>query len=279
MVAQAFQGLADLMSVGFLIIGDRRANRRSTKKHPFGYGKELYFWTLMSAFIIFLITGGLSMYFGWKNLSNPDPILNIYLAYAVLIFGIATNGYAFRVSAKKILEGRHWSQVYKSFNATYHIAPKTTFVLDLMGTASAVIGLAALIFYQMTGNRQFDAIGAMIIGAVLSMLAVVLLVSIKDLITGRSAPAEMEKEIRNAALKHPAVEEILDLRTMIVGSENILVNIEVHIKAGLTTNTIERVIDEIKENIKREVKVARHIQVELETPSNELKKSLKHSSS
>ncbi len=273
MMAEAMQGSADMVAIILLMIGHKRANKQSTKLHPFGYGKELYFWTQLSAFIIFSITASLSFFAGLRNFRHPDPVNHIYLAYIVLAIAIVTNLYALGVSAVRILEGRSFSKIWRAFFDTYHVAPKTTFILDLVGTISALFGVSALIIYQLSGIHSFDGLGAMFIGVMLGIFAVILLLSIRDLITGRSAPPNVERKIRKAALSHPAVQAVLDLRTMIIGSDKILVNIELHLSDDLTTDNIEEDIDEIKTYIRRTVPSAYYIQVEPETPAKELRKS------
>lgn len=270
MLAEAMQGTADLTAVSLLMIGHKRAERGSNKRYPFGYGKELYFWTLISAFIIFSITATLSFWFGLQSFRNPEPIEKVGLAVTVLIFAISSNGYAFYLSASRLRGNQRRRSLWRAFFESYDVAPKTTYIMDLMGTVSAAFGLLAIGIYWISGNQRFDGIGAMAIGVMLAVLALILLISLKDLITGRSAPPSIERAIRKAALSHPAVEEILDLRTMILGSEKFLVNIEVHLRAGLTTNAIEEDIDEIKAAIRAKVPSAHYIQVELETPDDEL---------
>lgn len=269
MLAESMQGLADFISVSLVILGHKRADRRSNTRHPFGYGKELYFWSLISAFFIFSITAWLSFYFGWQHFWHPEPVQHIALAYIVLAIGTATNFYAFNLSAQRILGRRR--KMWRAFLGSHNIAPKITYVLDLMGTLSAALGLVALVLYQVTGNSRFDGLGAMLIAVMMAVLAFILLISIKDLITGRSAPPEVRRGIRAAALSHPAVLDIPDLRTMIIGSDKYLVNIDVHLKDGLDTDQIEQVVDEIKANIKAAQPGAYHVQIEPETPDSELK--------
>lgn len=270
MLAEAMQGFADFTSVCLLILGHKRAKKHSTRDYPFGYGKELYFWALISAFIIFSITASFSIYFGWQNIVHPEPINHIYVAYAVLLIAMSTNMYAFRLSAIKILDGKKIRYIWKAFFSSQHIATKITYVLDLMGSMSAALGLVALVLYQVTGVQRFDGIGAVLIGFMLATLAFILLISIKDLITGHSAPPSVRAKIRRIALSHPAVTDIPDLRTMIIGPEKYLINLDVHFKDGLDTDSIEEIIDEIKANIKNEVPGAYHIQLEPETPLSEL---------
>ena len=270
MFAETMQGFADLSAVSLLLVGHKRSNKASNKTHPFGYGKELYFWTLLSGFIVCTITAGLSFYFGFEHFRHPHEIFNIQSAYAILLLGIVTNGYAFSLSARKLLGKPSAKKIWRVFFDSSYIAPKTTFVLDLLGTSAALFGLVSLITYQLTGNLRLDGVGAMGIGILLAGFGFILLLSIRDLITGRAAPVEVEKKIRRAAHAHTAVVEVLDLKTMIIGSDKILVNLELNLRDDLTTNQLEKIIDEIKESVQKKVPSVYHIQIELETPDHEL---------
>jgi divalent metal cation (Fe/Co/Zn/Cd) transporter len=193
------------------------------------------------------ITATLSFYFGYKEFSNPDPISHLPLAIFVLIFAVGSNGYSLRLSALKLLEGESLKKLPAMFIASPHIAPKTTFVLDAMGTLAAIFGLTALALYGITGNAKFDGIGAMMVGALLVIFAVVLLISVRGLVVGQSASREMERHIRDAVRDVPEVKHVVGLRTMMLGSDSMLVNIDVHLKDGLSTDQVEEVVEKIKE--------------------------------
>lgn len=265
MVAQVLEGVADLTASGFLLIGLIRSKKPSDKNHPFGYGLEIYFWTMLSAVLILGLTSTLSFYFGWQRFIKPVLISNIYLAFIILGLTAVTNGYALSLSTKRLLRGRSIFQIGKIFIRSSLVEIKTSFVLDLMGTLASIFGFLSLIFYQVTGNLIFDGLGAMIIGLLLAIFGVVLVISMRDLIIGRSASAETEDKIRQATLTQPEVKKVLDLKTLHIGSEKLLVNAEVNLKSDLTTKDIEEITDRIKEDIKREVPQVKHIQVEIET--------------
>ncbi len=266
MIAEALQGLADLAAAGFLLIGLIRSGKPSDKKHPFGYGLELYFWTMLASVLILGLTSTLSFYFGWQRFISPLPIQNIYLAFSILILSTLTNGYALSLSTKRLLKGKSIFRIRKVFLSSSLIETKTAFVLDLMGTLAAFFGLTALGFYQFTGNLLFDGLGAMAIGGLLAIFGVLLIIPIRELIIGQSASEKVESQIRLAALVQPEVKKVLDMKTLHIGSEKLLVNLEVNLKRNLTTQDIEGIMDRIKENIKKEVPEVKHIQVEVETP-------------
>lgn len=266
MASQALEGAADLVSSGLLFYGFRKANQPADRTHPFGYGKELYFWTLMSALLMFMFTALASIYQGWERLLNPHPITNINIVYYVLIMTTLTNLYSFSLSFKRLLGKHNLGKILAIFYQSNLIETKTVFVMDLMGSLASVLSLIAMILYQITGDARFDGLGAILIGIVLAILAFSLIVEIKDLVIGISAPLETQLKIRQIAESVNKVNKVIDLRTMIIGNNKILVNLEVNLDDKLTTDEIELLVDKIKTEIKKEIGSAKYIQIELESP-------------
>lgn len=275
MMTEVLEGTADLVASGLLLLGAQRSLRREDKSHPFGYGREIYFWTLISALIMFGITATMSIYFGWQRLIHPRAIQSIGLAIFVLLIAFCSNGYSFLLSLKRLLRQRSLKHIVRIFFRSSLVETKTTFILDLMGTIAAVIGMVSLSIDLLTGNPRLDGIGAIIIGCVLAVLSIFLIASIRDLLVGRSAAPETEYKIRQAALEINEVDDVLDLKTLHVGSEKLLVNMDVHMSAKLTTRDLERLIDEIKAKVREVVPSVRYLQIELETP-DEGKRNSKH---
>jgi divalent metal cation (Fe/Co/Zn/Cd) transporter len=151
------------------------------------------------------------------------------------------------------------------------IETKATFIVDFLGTISALLGLIAISAYLITGNVQFDGVGSVLVGTTMMVAAVVLVLDVRDLIVGKSVPDDINRKIRTSTLRHKEVEEILDLRTLYLGSEKIMILLEVHLNENLNTNDIEHLLDEIRLTIKKEIPQAYHLQIEVETPDDELK--------
>src|SRR3990167_2346825 len=104
MLAQVLQGLADLASAGFLILGVKQSTKPTDKKHPFGHSREIFFWAMLSALTMFGITASLSFYLGLQRFLRPETIENINLAYLVLGITTITNGYSFTLSFRRLME-------------------------------------------------------------------------------------------------------------------------------------------------------------------------------
>jgi cation diffusion facilitator family transporter len=266
MLAETLQGLADLTSVSMLLIGFRNSKKRSTSQHPFGYGKEQYFWALIAVFLIVAVTSTLSIYSGLQRWIHAEDIKYLGVAYAALVISIFSNGYASILSLRKVLNGQKISRLPREFVESSDITPRITLVLDAAGTLAAVFGLTTLIIYGFTRDSRFDGLGAIAIGVLLLVMALVLLGTTKGLVTGKSAPHKTRRKITQAALQTPQVNGVLDLRTMMMGPDNLLINVRVHLKDDLSTDEVEQVIDDIKENIRKDLDGKAHISVEPETP-------------
>jgi cation diffusion facilitator family transporter len=264
LLAEAFEGASDLAASGVLLIGLRVSKRRPNKKHPFGYGKALFFWTLISAIIMLFFGAGLSIYFGLQRFIHPEEVSNIVLAYAALGISIITNGYALSLSSRRLLGKEHWKKIVSVFFESVHVETKNTFILDLTGTSAAIIGLISLLLYQLAALQQFDGIGAMLIGSLVAISSVVLIWGVKDYLIGKTASAELQDTIRQTALEVKHVVKVVKIETMYIGSEKLLVHLTVQIQTA-NGGSVATIVEEIKERIKQEVRIVYFIQIETQT--------------
>lgn len=266
MFTQVLEALADIASSGFLLVGLQRSLQKEDKTHPFGYGREIYFWCLVSALIMFGITSTTSFYFGLQRFEHPEVVHDIGFALFVLLITLFTNGYAFFLSLRRLLKKRPIKHIIRIFYRSSLVETKTTFILDLMGSSASLVGLVSLTIYALTGDLRFDGLGAMIIGVILGIFSIFLLAGIRDMVIGKSASFETEEKIRKAALRVREVKSVLELKTLHMGPDKLLVNLDVHMDAKLGTRELEKLMDKIKFEIRKEVPSVRYLQVELETP-------------
>lgn len=266
MVTQVLKGFSDLVASGLLLVGLKRSMQKEDDTHPFGYGREIYFWSLLSAIIMFGLTSTVSFYLGWQRFFHPQPVTDIGIALAILIITFFTNGYAFFLSCRRMLRKRPFKHIFRIFYSSSLVETKTTFTLDLMGTSSSLLGTIALGIYALTGDMRYDGLGAMVIGITLAIFALFLVSGIRELLVGKKASKEIENKIEQAALSVEEVKQVLDLKTLHVGPDRLLVDLDVHMEARLGTKELEKLMDRIKENIRISVPSAKYIQVELETP-------------
>ena len=279
MLAQALQGLSDLITGGILYNGVKRSKRAKDARYQFGYGRELFFWVLMAGIVMFVGTGGMSVYFGYQQLINPEPVEHTWIALTVLIFGFVTNTYAFLLSLKRLQDidpTKHW---YEQLLHSSLVETKATFLIDVLGSLSAVLGFVSLMLYVLTGNVMFDGLGGIVIGLAMMCVAAILVNDVRGLIVGRAVDAHVQEKIKRTTEAVPGVKSVLGILSMYLGSARLMVIIEVHLQDDLDTDKIEKIVDEIKDSVRQNIPQVHHIQVEVETPDDESQFSISTNSS
>lgn len=250
MFSEGIHSVVDTGNQLLLLLGLKRSKKVADERFPFGYGKEVYFWSFVVAITIFGIGSGISIYEGIHSLSDPHQIQNVFVNYIVL--GLAM-----------IFEAGAWYFAWKEFNRTrgdlgYFEAVRkekdpTTFVV-LFEDSAAMLGLIVaflgVALQQWTGILLFDGIASLIIGVILAGTAAWLAYETKGLLIGESADKEVINGINQLA---SAYENILDVKqtlTLHMGPEFILVNLNVDFKDSMKAETIERITNKLAEDIK-----------------------------
>jgi len=264
MLSEALQGFADLLTSGFLLIGYSRSKKRADGEFQFGYGKEIYFWTLLSVLAMFFVTATLSIVFGYNRIIKPEPIINTPFMFAGLAVAFATNSYACLLSIKRLCKNMNSKNIWQSFKRSALIEVKTASVLDLIGTLSAFFGIIAFIILMLTGDYRYDGYGALIIGINIACMSVVLMIELRSFIAGKSVSSQTIKTIKQVALATRGVRGVSDIRTMHQGSEKFMLNIDITVNDSLTAHEIGVIIDTLKVNLMSAIKNIRYIQVELD---------------
>lgn len=266
LVSQGLQGVADFVTTVFLLIGVKRSKRKASSKHPFGYGRELFFWVLMSSLVAFLFSGGLAIFFSIKQLIVGYNIDTTYVALIVLLIGFLSNGYALSVSLRRLSSRSKGRSLISHIRYSSFIETKMTLLVDWIGTLSALLGMSALGLYLITGNTVFDSIGALIIGLLTSLGALIVIMDIYDLIIGRAPhPTEIAK-IKRAAESVEGVQRVLDIRASTIGSGRLFVILQIHFEDSIDTDEIEILTDKIQEKVKHLVPAVESVYVEVEGP-------------
>jgi cation diffusion facilitator family transporter len=251
MLVEALEGFAGLCSVALLLFANKRSTTKATKLHPFGYGREISYWSTIAAFVIVASVGVIAVHTGYQKVlsDNPAQVKHSWLAFIALAIALGTNGYSFWTSLKKLLSGQPLESIAKIFMTAPMVAPKTTVVLDAMGSTVALVGLFFMGMYGLSGFAvaRFDGIGALAMGIGLLLSAVALLISVRGLVMSQGAPRELERKIRDAAREVPEVKHVIGMQTTMVGSDKLLANIDVHLKDGLNTDQVEQVVERVKE--------------------------------
>lgn len=262
MLAEGIHSVADSGNQLLLLIGGKRAQRASDKTHPFGYGRERYFYAFVVAVVLFTIGAVFSLYEGWHKIAQPAKVESPIWAFAVLIFAIIAEGFSFRTAIKESnpLRGK------QSWFAFIRRSKSPELPVILLEDLGALLGLIFALFgvtmAVVTGDGVWDGIGTLMIGVLLAIIAVVLAVETKSLLLGEGASPEVEEQIRAALEGSPEVARIIHMRTLHLGPEELLVAAKIAVEHDDTAGEVARGIDEAERRIRDAVPIARVIYLE-----------------
>ncbi|MFZ6003687.1 MAG: cation diffusion facilitator family transporter [Actinomycetota bacterium] len=255
MLAESIHSAADSGNQGLLLLGGKRARRAADTEHPFGYGRERYFWAFVVALVLFSLGGAFALYEGISKIRHPHEVERPEVAIAILAFAIVLETLSFRtaiIEANKIRAGAGWWQfIRRSKN------PELPVVVleDLGALVGLVLALVAVVTTLVTDDPLWDGIGTVSIGVLLSIIAVILAVEMKGLLIGESADKTVQQSIRSAIEGEPAVERLIHMRTQHLGPEELLVGAKVSFVAGLSVPEIADAVNRVEVNVRAQVPV------------------------
>jgi len=264
MLSEAIHSLVDTCNQVLLLYGLKRAQRPPDKNFPFGYGKEIYFWSFIVAILIFALGAGVSIYEGIIHLLHPKPITAPYINYIVIGFAMMFEGFAWYFAFKAFTKSKgKWSYIM----AVQRGKDPSIFVV-LFEDSAALIGLVVaflgIFLGQVTGIVYFDGAASIIIGLILAGTATWLAYETKGLLIGESANDSIVQGIRELASGHDYVEHVNEVLTLHMGPDFILVNISLDFMDEATADEIETTVEKLDKEIKKNYLQVKRVFVEAE---------------
>ena len=262
MLAESIHSVADTGNQGLLLFGAARARRSATPEHPFGYGRTRYFWAFIVAMVLFLLGGLFSLFEGYEKLRDPHEIESLGWAIGVLGFGIVIEGYSFSVAireANAVRGKRSWWGFIR-----HSKQPELPVVLleDAGAMFGLVIAMVAVLLAFFTGEPVWDAIGTLVIGALLVVIAIVLAIEMKGLLIGEAAGASDLDRIQRALVDGGEVRRIVHMRTQHLGPDELLVGAKLEFDPGLSGADLAEAVDRVEGRVREVVPIARVIYLE-----------------
>ena len=256
MMAETLHSLADTTNQVFLLFGLRFYKRPASEKHPFGYGKERFFWSFIAAVFIFGVGATFAIYEGFQKLTHPHPPENLYWAYWILGISFVLEAGSIALAVyQEVKEAHHEGLSFMQYlKESKDPTAKTVIFEDSAALLGIVIAAAGLYLTELQvppgQGAYWDGVASMVIGVVLAIVAFVLARSSRGLLLGEAANPKEVEAIRQAINNHPSVVETVELLTMHLAPKQILVNAHVNLKDELTNEEIVRAINEIEQKIK-----------------------------
>ena len=270
MLAESIHSVADSGNQCLLLLGGRRARREADASHPFGYGRERYFWGFIVALVLFTLGGAFAILEGIEKIRHPHEVTSPMVAVVILLMAVGLETYSFRTAiteARKLKGTASWWQFVKRSKN-----PELPVVLleDFGAEIGLVIALTALTATLVTGNDVFDGIGTLAIGGLLSGLAIVLATEMKSLLLGETASPEVQELIRFAIDDEPVVERLIHLRTEHLGPDELLVGAKVAFRESLTMAELAGAVNRVEARVRQRVPAARFLYIEPDVVGHDL---------
>ncbi len=264
MLSEAIHSLVDSGNQLLLLYGLRRAARPADRTHPFGYGRELYFWAFVVALLIFSVGAGVSIYEGVHKILHPQPVEAPWVNYLILGLSILFEGGSFWVAFREFSRTRGDRGFWEAARACKDPAVFVVLFEDMAAMAGLFIALAGLLAAQFLDMPRMDGAASVAIGLLLAGVAVFLSRETKDLIIGEAAAPEVISGIERLAAASPAVQSINELRAMHMGPHDILLALSLDVYDNLSGREIEKAINDLEDLIRAEFPDVRRLYIEVQ---------------
>jgi cation diffusion facilitator family transporter len=234
MLSEGIHSGVDTFNGVLLLVGLRLSRRPATEEHPFGHGKELYFWSLIVAVLIFGLGGGISFYEGVQHVGEPVPLKDAGWNYVVLALAFVFEGTSFLVALRLFLKAAgktpFWEALHRSKDpTTYTVLAEDS--AALIGLLIAAVGIALSHWLDMP---VLDGVASMLIGVLLAGVAVLLIAESRGLLIGEGIRPETARAIRKLALAHPGVSAVGRILSMYIGPDDVLVTMDLDFAPGVS---------------------------------------------
>jgi len=260
MLTEGVHSLVDSTNQVLLLYGRARSRKPADVEHPFGYGRELYFWSFIVAILVFALGAGVSVYEGILHILNPEEAGSPLVAYVVLAIAFALEGWSVIAALKDFnatRRGSIWQEIRKTKDAS-------TLVL-LLENSGALVGLgfaaAGLTLSMATGNPLWDGLASVLIGLVLGVLAILLLYEAKSLLIGESADPELVEAIRQCAEGHAGVVAVREVLTLHTAPDMVTTIITADFVDTITARDVERIVADIESRVAERYPIVAHVYV------------------
>ena len=261
MLSEAAHSFADTLNQAFLLAALRRSERPADDEHPFGYGKERYFWSLLAAVAVFVLGAGFSIFQGVHSLISPpkegSPTISfVVLALALLLEGISWLRAAWQLRREAKEDGDGF------FGYLFHDAEPTVravFFEDSAAVVGIVLAAGGLALDELLDSRRYDAIASLAIGVLLIGVAYILGAQNRALLVGRAADPELVEDISEQIKGTEGIRDVLQVMTMHLGADAILVAARVDVEPDRSAEDLEQVADDVEARLRDAHPEVRHV--------------------
>jgi cation diffusion facilitator family transporter len=254
MVAESAHSWADFGNEIFLLVADTRSARERDSRHPLGYGREAYVWSMFAAFGIFTAGAVVSIWHGVQELFEPERGTDYAIAYVVLAVSFLLEGFSFRQAYRQARAGgRSRGTTTARYALTSSQATlRAAFAEDAAALVGLMLAFFGILLHQLTGMPVFDAAGSILVGALLAVVAIVLIDRNRRFLVGESPGSDLRDEVLAKLLASPAVERVTYLHLEFVGPGRVFLVAAIDIKGDDTETHVARALRSVERQIEHD---------------------------
>ncbi|KQN09148.1 cation diffusion facilitator family transporter [Sphingomonas sp. Leaf28] len=268
MLTEGFHSVVDSGNQVLLLYGQKKAKRPADEAHPFGYGRELYFWAFVVALLIFAIGAGVSIFEGWRHIQEPEPLTSPTINYVVLAISFALEGSSWTIAVREFAKAKGdmgwWDAIHRSKD------PAGFIVLfeDSAALAGLVIAGIGIWASHAFNEPRIDGAASIAIGVILALVAVLLARESKGLLIGERADPAIIATIRRIVAAHPAIISVNHVRTIHTAPDSIFAAISADFDDAVTMGNGETMIETMEDELRAAVPTLSSIYIRPEKREN-----------
>jgi cation diffusion facilitator family transporter len=262
MASEGIHSLVDTSNEVLLLLGLRRSQRPPDDRRPFGYGKELYFWAFVVSLLFFALGGVVSIYEGIRHLQSPEPIKNPVWNYAVLGVAFMFDGISFVTAMREFNRQRGKTPFWRAVKASKD--PSTFVVLfeDAADLIGITIAFSGILLSRLLNKPYIDAIASILIGLLLTMVAILLVRESRSLLMGETASADELSRVKALLEADKKVLKVSSQQSMYLGPEEVILVVRIHFVPELIDHELPATIATLQERIRQDYPHYRHLYIE-----------------
>jgi len=248
MLAEAIHSVADCGNQVFLLIGNKRSAKPADEVHPFGYGKEEYFWGFLVAVLLFFVGAAFSIYEGVHKLFNPAELQNIKWSFVVLIVSILLEGKSFHVAYTAFKKTHRGIGIYRALKES----TDTNLFVILLEDSAALLGLTIVLVSTALAwfvHPVFDAIGSIMVGILLITISIFMINELRQLIVGENISRELREEFKALVEANPIVHKVNFVSAMMIGKGKFLLVIGIDLENKAMASSVEVQLNKVRKEL------------------------------
>ncbi|WOI56881.1 cation diffusion facilitator family transporter [Palleronia sp. LCG004] len=267
MLAEGIHSIVDTANQGLLLLGMARAKRPADEKHPFGYGREIYFWAFVVAVLIFALGSGLSIYEGIRAILHGESEHGSvpWIPLVVLSVSLCFEGYSLSVAIREFRQTRKGRGLWRDLTDMKDPSIFVVLAEDSAACAGLLVAAAGVLLAWLTGNPLWDAGASIVIGVILGIVAFLLAIEVKGLLVGEATDPDLVERVETKVASLPEIDAVNDIRTLHLGPHEILLTMSLDVVDDVPSQRIEALVTEIETNIQERFPDVERIFIEVQS--------------